>query len=170
MTLDPSKGRGTKASDYSAFVLLGVRSDGKIFVEADLSNCRPPAQLVEEGVELYLRFRPAGAEDREQRLAGPVGGVVRRSVACPRAVARAGRRDSQRGQQSGCGSKASTRCCERRWSAFAARPARSCWSRSCATFPPAPTTTGPDVLEMAVRTAHELWTGGSGERIAGPIS
>lgn len=58
IALDPSKGGGAKHSDYSAYVLLGVQAGGDVWVEADLSNTRPPSQMVAEGVAHYQRFRP----------------------------------------------------------------------------------------------------------------
>ena len=57
IALDPSKGRDARQGDYSAIILLGVDTEGTIFVEADLQR-RPTSQMVADGVEHYQQFRP----------------------------------------------------------------------------------------------------------------
>jgi predicted phage terminase large subunit-like protein len=57
MALDPSKGREGRLGDYSAFVLLAIDRQGRLFVEADLAR-RPTPRIVADGVELWTRFRP----------------------------------------------------------------------------------------------------------------
>ena len=57
ITLDPSKGQDSRFGDYSAYVLLGAHHDGVYFIEADLAR-RPTPQMVAEGVEHCIRFRP----------------------------------------------------------------------------------------------------------------
>jgi len=57
MALDPSKGRDARRGDYSAFVLLAIDAEGRMFVEADLAR-RPIPQIVDDGLALYERFRP----------------------------------------------------------------------------------------------------------------
>lgn len=57
LALDPSKGTGSRRSDFSAFVRLGIDRRGAIFVEADLAR-RPAPQIVADGVEHFRQFRP----------------------------------------------------------------------------------------------------------------
>src|SRR5262249_542086 len=57
LSLDPSKGTDSRRGDYSAFVALGIATDGLLYVEADLAR-RPTPQIVLDGVELVRRFRP----------------------------------------------------------------------------------------------------------------
>jgi len=57
LALDPSKGADARRGDYSAFVLVGVAGDGRLYVEADLAR-RPTPQIVADGVAWCQRFRP----------------------------------------------------------------------------------------------------------------
>ena len=57
LALDPSKGSDARRGDYSALVMLGVDRQGMLYVEADLAR-RPTPQIVDDGVELYRKFRP----------------------------------------------------------------------------------------------------------------
>ncbi len=57
MALDPSKGADARRGDYSAFVMLGMADDGRVYIEADMAR-RPVSQIVADGVALYRRFRP----------------------------------------------------------------------------------------------------------------
>jgi predicted phage terminase large subunit-like protein len=57
IALDPSKGRDADRGDYSAYVLLGIDSNGCLYVEADLAR-RPTPQMVAAGAELCRRFQP----------------------------------------------------------------------------------------------------------------
>lgn len=57
IALDPSKGREAGRGDYSAYVLLGVDSNGVMYVEADIDR-RPTPQMVADGIELCRRFNP----------------------------------------------------------------------------------------------------------------
>jgi len=56
MALDPSKG-ASETSDYSAFVMLGLGSDGLMYVEADLAR-RDTVQIAEDALTLAARFEP----------------------------------------------------------------------------------------------------------------
>ncbi len=69
MSLDPSKGRESKAGDYQALILYGRTADGNEWVEADLAKrpmtaARGPGGealtegMVEHAVEQYRRFAP----------------------------------------------------------------------------------------------------------------
>jgi predicted phage terminase large subunit-like protein len=59
LTLDPSKGKDARRSDYSAFVSLLVGVDGILYVDGDLAR-RPTPQIVADGVELYRTWKPDG--------------------------------------------------------------------------------------------------------------
>jgi PBSX family phage terminase large subunit len=54
-SLDPSKGRGTKYSDYSAFVSL-MFADGILYVDADLANNRHISTIADTAVDLQRKF------------------------------------------------------------------------------------------------------------------
>lgn len=55
MALDPSKGRDAKTGDYSAFVMLGLDRQGRLWCDADLAR-RHPSQIVEDGLRLHRYF------------------------------------------------------------------------------------------------------------------
>jgi predicted phage terminase large subunit-like protein len=57
MALDPSTGGDGRHGDYSAFVMLGIDGNNMLYARADLAR-RPTPRIVEDGVELYRRFRP----------------------------------------------------------------------------------------------------------------
>lgn len=57
VTLDPSKGNGSKFGDYSAFVLLQVGADGRFYVDADLA-VRNTQTLIEQSLEIQQQFVP----------------------------------------------------------------------------------------------------------------
>lgn len=57
IALDPSKGRSDKRGDYSAYVQLGIDSNDVLYVQANLAR-RPIPQMVADGVSLYQGFHP----------------------------------------------------------------------------------------------------------------
>ena len=59
LTLDPSKGKDARRSDYSAFVSLMVGVDGVLYVDGDLAR-RPTPQIVADGVAIYQQWKPDG--------------------------------------------------------------------------------------------------------------
>lgn len=56
IALDPSKGK-TDSSDFSAFVLLGLGTDGFLYVDADIKR-RDVTRIVEDGLQLVEQFAP----------------------------------------------------------------------------------------------------------------
>lgn len=58
IALDPSKGGQSRHGDYSAFIVLGIDSQGVLFVEADLAR-RPTPQMVADGIALCKKHRVA---------------------------------------------------------------------------------------------------------------
>lgn len=159
MTLDPSKGKGTRWSDYSAYVMLGVQQGGLLWVEADMANDRPPAALVDEGIELALRFRPHAfriesnawqdllapmfAEAMRARgLFHPQPGEIRNHV-----------KKELRIENLDCLLRA-------RQIHFRRTKGTELLVEQLRNFPVGRHDDGPDALEMAVRTAQELWDGG----------
>ncbi|MFA6358573.1 MAG: phage terminase large subunit [Candidatus Omnitrophota bacterium] len=56
VALDPSKGKNEK-SDYSAFVMIGMGYDGKMYIDADIQR-RDVWRIVEDGIDLYQRWGP----------------------------------------------------------------------------------------------------------------
>jgi predicted phage terminase large subunit-like protein len=56
VALDPSKGTESKFGDYSAFVMLEVGADGRLYVDADLVR-RNTDVLIEMSLELQKTFR-----------------------------------------------------------------------------------------------------------------
>ena len=59
MALDPSKGNDSKFGDDSAFVMLVVDRDGKVFIDADLAIRATPA-IVDQALEIQRTFRADG--------------------------------------------------------------------------------------------------------------
>jgi predicted phage terminase large subunit-like protein len=59
LALDPSKGRDSKAGDYSALIRLGVDRERVLYVEADLQR-RPTSHMVADAVEVVRQFQPDG--------------------------------------------------------------------------------------------------------------
>lgn len=57
LTLDPSKGNDSRCGDYSAFVMLGMDTNGILYIDADMKR-RPTHQIISEGVELVRSFGP----------------------------------------------------------------------------------------------------------------
>jgi predicted phage terminase large subunit-like protein len=61
IALDPSKGGTDKVSDFSAYVLLARgKTDGLLYVEADLENRRDVSRIVRDGLAHAKRFGPHG--------------------------------------------------------------------------------------------------------------
>lgn len=56
IALDPSKGK-SDTSDYSAYVLLGLGTDGLLYVDADMER-RDSTRIVEDGFNLAAAFQP----------------------------------------------------------------------------------------------------------------
>ncbi|MCA9247351.1 MAG: terminase family protein [Planctomycetales bacterium] len=156
LTLDPSKGRGASHSDYSAYVLLGVAEGGTVFVEADLSNTRPPSQLVEDGVRHYANFAPDAFR---------IEGNAWQDLLAPMFVAGF----KQHGILAGNIGQMENRVSKRlrietldgllrdRQFRFRRTKGTELLVDQLKNFPVARHDDGPDALEMAVRTARELW-------------
>lgn len=56
IAIDPSIGKESRDSDYSAIVFGGI-SGGVIYLDADIKR-RPPGQLVEDAISLYRKYLP----------------------------------------------------------------------------------------------------------------
>lgn len=56
IALDPSKGK-TDASDFSAFVMLGLGVDGLLYVDANLAR-RDSTRIVDDGFTIASQFQP----------------------------------------------------------------------------------------------------------------
>jgi len=57
IAIDPSKGKDTKKSDFTATVFVGV-ARGKLWVDARLKRLAPP-QIVEEGLDWWAEKQPS---------------------------------------------------------------------------------------------------------------
>ena len=57
VSLDPSKGKGDKEGDYSAFVLSWFHK-GTIYVDADMRNDRGDIEITQTGVKIFSEFKP----------------------------------------------------------------------------------------------------------------
>ena len=77
--MDPSKGQDAGRGDYSAFVMLAVDRQGRLYVEADLAR-RPTPQIVADGVELCRRFRPDVFGIEANQFQELLGGRIRRRI------------------------------------------------------------------------------------------
>lgn len=56
-TCDPSKGKGDKYGDYSAFIKL-LWAEGSIWVDADMANNRNMATIIDTAVDVQREFQP----------------------------------------------------------------------------------------------------------------
>ncbi len=165
MTLDPSKGTGSKHADYSAYVLLGVQTGGDLWVEADLSNTRPPLALVDDGVALYQRFRPDAFRiegNAWQDLLGPIFAEAFRKQgllhAQPSALFNHIKKQLRIENLDSL--------LRARQIHFRRTPGTELLVKQLKDFPVAKHDDGPDALEMAVRTAQELWTASDAETLS----
>lgn len=59
MAIDPSKGKDSKSSDYSAIIKYGVTADGTEYIEADLAR-RPPDVICQDAAAQVKAFKPDG--------------------------------------------------------------------------------------------------------------
>lgn len=57
MALDPSKGRGDKRHDFSAFAWGGISQSGIIYVDLDVLK-RPVDQIISDALDLHQQFQP----------------------------------------------------------------------------------------------------------------
>ncbi len=64
LALDPSKGKADASGDYSAFVMLGLDSEWRLWCDVDLDNTRPVEaphggrSIVEDGLEIVRVWQP----------------------------------------------------------------------------------------------------------------
>lgn len=58
ISLDPSKGKGGRLGDYSAFVIVYMTKDVTLYVDADMDNTRPTTKIVTDGIELFKQHNP----------------------------------------------------------------------------------------------------------------
>jgi predicted phage terminase large subunit-like protein len=168
VALDPSKGVGASRGDYSAYVLLGVQAGGRLWVEADLSNTRPPLALVEDGARLYERFRPHAfyvEANAWQDLLRPLFDEAfrKRGLLHARAESLHNRVKKQlRIEQL-------DPLLRHRQIRFRRTAGTELLVRQLKNFPVARHDDGPDALEMAVRAAQALWSGAEAESVVGAV-
>lgn len=168
MALDPSKGVDARRGDDSAYVMLGVATDGVLYVEADLVR-RPVAEMLADGVALHERFRPQAfgieanqfqdllaprfaAEFQAAGLIAPSPWLLHNRINKRVRIRRIGPYLSQRRMRFRSGSAGTKKLVEQLMQ-----------------FPEAAHDDGPDALEMAIRLAEELSRGtpndGLGDRL-----
>jgi predicted phage terminase large subunit-like protein len=160
IALDPSKGADARLGDYAAFVLLGIAPDGRIYVEADVKR-RPTPEIVAQGVALCRRFRPdaLGVESNQfqQLLADQFAEVFCRQKARKTPIY-------------GIHNVVNKRVRIRSLAPYLSEGKLRFHARSDGThllveqlrdFPVADFDDGPDALEMAIRLADHLISGGS---------
>jgi predicted phage terminase large subunit-like protein len=152
--LDPSKGRDAQFGDYSAFVMVHVGTDGKIYIDADL-DVRNIAVIVETAVEISRTFKPEGfaveTNQFQELLAGEIDRVAQaRRVPMP---------------LYGIDNSVPKVVRIRRLTTYLARDAFRFKTNSRGTkllvrqlrdFPHGDHDDGPDALEMAIRLAAQL--------------
>lgn len=168
MSLDPSKGIGSKAGDYQALILWGRTPDGTEWIEADMGKrpmvaARSPdgialtEGMVENAVERYQGFAPEGlaveTNTFQQLLVLPIRAEARRrnievriyevdnTVNKNVRIRRLGEPLSQRRMR------------------FRRTPGTRILVEQLKQFPAADHDDGPDGLEMVRRTAVSLWNG-----------
>lgn len=158
LALDPSKGSDAQRSDYSAFVMLGVSSDGVLYVDADLAR-RPTPQMVADGVALVERFRPdvfgVEANQWQELLAGEFTAEFQRQglLGVEPATIRNYTNKQVRIRRLG------PYLAQRRTRFLRGSPGVKLLVDQLRDFPSAAHDDGPDALEMALRLAEELWRG-----------
>lgn len=155
LALDPSKGNDAQRGDYSAFVLLGVDSQGTLYVEAWLDR-RPTPQMVAEGVELCRRYRPDAfaieANQFQDLLAPLFAEEFRRQGQCDAAPWAVTNHVNKLVRIRRLGPYLATRRLR-----FKSRsPGTAQLVEQLRQFPAADHDDGPDALEMAVRLAAEM--------------
>jgi predicted phage terminase large subunit-like protein len=168
LALDPSKGTSEGRGDYSAYVLLGVDPREKLWVDADLSNLRPPMQLVADGVRLLAEFRPDAFRiegNAWQDLLAPLFEQALRDQSLVRAWPEAIYNRTNKRLRI----ESLDRLLAARQIRFRRTPGAERLVGQLKEFPIARHDDGPDALEMAVRTAQELWSGEEQEIVAGTL-
>jgi predicted phage terminase large subunit-like protein len=158
IALDPSKGNDSRRGDYSAYVMLGVDRSGVFYVEADMAR-RPTPQMVEDGVTLCERFRPAafGVEANQFQ-----------ELLCREFADAFAQRNMAYIVPSAIHNYAGKLVRIRRLGPYLSQRRLRFLSRSASTrllvdqlrdFPAGAHDDGPDALEMALRLAEEVWHG-----------
>lgn len=169
MALDPSKGGDSRHGDYSAFVMIGIDQQGVIHVEADLAR-RPTPQMVSDGVEHCLRFRPDvfGVETNQwqQLLAAEFTAAFANRGLLGVTPCEINNYTNKAMRIRRLGPYLS----QRRLRFKANSPATKLLIDQLRDFPVGAHDDGPDALEMALRLAEEVWQGrrasdGLGDRI-----
>lgn len=159
LALDPSKGSDARQGDYSAIVMLGIDAEGILHVQADLAR-RPTPQMVADGVDCYLQFRPevfgVEANQWQQLLAAEFVAEFQRRGLLGVTPCELTNYTNKAVRIRRLGPYLSQR--------------RVRFKRGCAStellvdqlrdFPIAQHDDGPDALEMALRLAEEVWQGG----------
>ena len=156
MALDPSKGRDARQGDYSALVMLGVDSEGIIYVQGDLAR-RPTSLMVADSVTWYERFRPDAmgveANQWQQLLSGEFISEFRRRGLLGASPCEIQNYTNKVMRIRRLGPYLSQR---------RMRFKRGCTSTQLLVdqlhdFPIGTHDDGPDALEMALRLAEEVW-------------
>ena len=169
LALDPSKGRGARQGDYSAFVVLGIDQQGLLYVEADLAR-RPTPQMVSDGVELCRRHRVDGfgveANQYQELLAGEFQAEFIRVGLAPTEISAIHNYVNKQLRIRRLGPYLS----QRRIRFRANSPSTNLLVDQLRDFPLGGHDDGPDALEMALRLAEEIYqsnssSDGLGDRI-----
>lgn len=158
ITLDPSKGKNAKTSDYSAYVVFGIDQKGGVWVEADLER-RQTKRMVEDGFEIYRKHqgvRAVGVESeqfqellldefartsKERGLFMPLVGIRTQGISKETRIRRLGP------------------YLGRKEFRFRRTPGTKLLVEQLKQFPTADHDDGPDALEMAVRLARAFLEG-----------
>ena len=158
IALDPSKGSDARRGDYSAFVLLGIDSAGRIYVEADLAR-RPTPQIVCDSAVLCRRFLPAKfgveANQFQELLAGEIDAEFRRQQIASVSIVGIHNYSNKVLRIRRLGPYLS----QRRLRFKANSASTKLLVDQLRDFPAGAHDDGPDALEMALRLAEEVWQG-----------
>jgi predicted phage terminase large subunit-like protein len=156
VALDPSKGRDARRGDYSAFVLLGIDSNGVMYVEADMAR-RPTPQLVADGVAICGRFRPnmfgVEANQFQELLCGEFASEFARQGISHTTPAAIHNNTNKLVRIRRLGPHLS----QRRLRFLANSPSTRMLVDQLRDFPAGAHDDGPDALEMALRLADDVW-------------
>jgi predicted phage terminase large subunit-like protein len=162
--LDPSKGTDAQTGDYSAFVRLGIDTQGYLYCEADLAH-RPTPQIVADGVEHVRQFRPEAmvveTNQFQQLLVAEFRTLgLRAKVHLPICEMNNQVNKQVRIRRLG------TYLAQRKLRFKRCSPGTALLVQQLRDFPVGDHDDGPDALEMALRPLIDLWNGRQQRRTA----
>jgi predicted phage terminase large subunit-like protein len=163
MTLDPALAKDLSRGDYSAFVMLAIEPEGQMWVEAELARGLQNSELVALGMRLLRRFGPRAFRIEtnlwQAMLKDSFATALRQAGLdhfMPRGIVNVVSKATRIESLDSILSANMIR--------FRNTPGTRMLVDQLRDFPAGQHDDGPDALEMAVRTAIEIWPTEHGER------